>query len=235
MERHQRIVAASLAVVLLLAACSDGDPEASAGGIEAIEEPQPDPAESDPEPEDDEAASAVDPEPEVEPGPEPGATEIDITVVPDEITEEYVEAVLVELERLYIESYIAFREAQEPTIDVTDSLGSAFTNRQYTARLGQFIDLREAGFAGFRSAAEAGPRRHAVESVIDQSDVCIFAETRMDLSGVLVDPPAPEVTFVELGPPDGERFEELNQTPWVIHALPTGDHGELREGRPCRG
>ena len=228
MERHKRIVAASLAVALLLAACSDGD--GAAEGVQPIEEPQADPGEPEPDPVDE------DPEPEVEPAPdaEPEPADIDITVVPDEITEEYVEAVLAELERLYSEAYVAFREAGEPTIEVTDNLGSAFTDRQHTARLAQFVDLQEMEFEGFQSSPDAGPRRHSVEKVLDQGEACIYAETLMDLKGILVDPPEPEITFVELGPLEGDRVRNLSTTPWVIHALPVGDSGQLREVRPCQ-
>lgn len=231
MERHKRIVAASLAAVLLLAACSEADPEASAEGIEAIEEPQPDVDDSGPEPVEEEAAPPLepDPEPEVEPGP----TEIDITVVPDEITEEYVEAVLVELEGLYSEAYILFQEADEATIDVTDRLGAAFTESEYRARLRQFTDIAEAGYPGYQRLGAAAPRTHEVQRILDSSATCVYAETLLDVSGVRVDAGAPQASFVELGPPDLEPFEQLNPTPWVVHEFPSGELGELLESRPC--
>lgn len=225
MERHKRIVASALAAVLLLAACSDGDPEGSAEGVEAIE-PQPDADESDPE-------RAEDGAPAVEAAPEPEPAEIDVTVVPDEITEEYVEAVLVELEGLYSEAYILFQATDEATIEVTDRLGAAFTESEYRTRLRQFTDIAEAGYPGYRRVDAAAPRTHEVQRILDSSATCVYAETLLDVSGVRVDAGDPQASFVELGLPELEPFEQLNPTPWVVHEFPSGALAELVESRPC--
>jgi hypothetical protein len=226
MERHRRIAVAFLAAAFLLASCSDdGAGEASAEDIERIDDAEP---ETDPE---------VEPEPEPEPveEPEPEPAEVDITVVPDQITEEYVGAVLAELEGLYLDAYVAFRVADEPNIEATDRLGSAFANAQYAARLNEFVEFASEDYEGLQPAANARPRAHIVEEIHDLSDDCVYVETLMDVSGVVVGAGAPQVTFVELGPREVERVVDLNSTPWLIHGLPIGELAELREVRPCDG
>jgi hypothetical protein len=48
-----------------------------------------------------------------------------------------------------------------------------------------------------------------------------------------VDSGDPQASFVELGLPDLEPFEQLNPTPWVVHDFPGGELAELVEARPC--
>jgi hypothetical protein len=228
MERHRRIAVAFLAAAFLLASCSDDDAgEASAEDIEPIEDAEP---ETEPEVE-----SEPKPEPVEDPEPEPEPAEVDITVVPDEISEEYIEAVLAELEGLYLDAYVAFRVADEPNIEATDRLGSAFANAQYAARLNEFVEFASEDYEGLQPAANARPRAHIVEEIHDLSDDCVYVETLMDVSGVVVGAGAPQVTFVELGPREVERVVDLNSTPWLIHGLPIGELAELREVRPCDG
>jgi hypothetical protein len=224
MERHRRIAVAFLAAAFLLASCSDdGAGEASAEDIEPIDDAE---HETDPE---------VEPEPEPEPveEPEPEPAEVDITVVPDEITEEYVDAVLAELEGLYLEAYVAFQDEDEPNIAVTDRLGSAFTVPEYELRLQQFVDIADAGYPGYQLADDAFARVHDVQQILVATPTCIYAETLLDVSGAVVDAGEAQPAFVELGPRDVERFEDLNPTPWVIHGFPLGDLDALREARPC--
>ena len=159
--------------------------------------------------------------------------EIDVTVIPEQITPEYVEAVLAELERLYAGSLRAFMEAGEPTLDVTAQLGSAFVEEQYRPRLQQFLDLLEDGFPGIADADELGARTHTQVELLQVTETCIFAQTVLDFSQVFVDGREPQVSFVQLGLPDRGVLHNRNSTPWMIHRLPVGDERQMRELRLC--
>jgi hypothetical protein len=224
MEHHKRLAAAVAVAGLLLAACSDDAAnEASAEDIQPIEEPEPEAVEPEPDPPDE------DPEPE----PEPETSEIDITVVPDEITEEYVEAVLTELEQLYSEAFATYVSQGEVTIAVNDRMGEAFTEDQREARIREFESLREGGFEGILPSEELRARDRSVLELIQHDDRCIYAETVLDFAGVLVDPPEPGPSFVLLIRQNIERPVDLNSSGWVLADLKTGDAAELREQLPC--
>ena len=159
--------------------------------------------------------------------------EVDVTVIPDVITEEYVEAVLAELEQLYADALRELILAGEPTIEVTDRLGSAFVEEQYTARLEQFLSLQDAGFPEIAEANRIRPRQHSVLALIELGDNCLYVETSLDVSGVFDDERELQSSFVELGMPDREVITNLNPTPWMIHGLPVGEYSQLEERRPC--
>jgi hypothetical protein len=234
MERHKRLAAAVVAAGLLLAACS-ADPanEASAEDIQPIEEPQPEAVEPESEPDPD----PPDPDPE----PEPEASEIDITVVPDEITEEYVEAVFVELETLYAEAVAELRRNDgELNIEVTDRLGEIFDNDE---ALGQNIEIFQAsaanGFSGVRDADDIRPRVRQVVRLMSSDSACIYAETSLDPSPVVLDAEGGVVNFVQLLPKVVERPVVMNATPWVFARVTTpfdpADNDDIAENDPCIG
>lgn len=159
--------------------------------------------------------------------------EVDVTVIPEEITPEYVEAVLAELELLYVEALRALMVAGEPTIEVTAKLGSAFSEPQYQARLEELSNVVERNFERLAPVDELKPRKHDVIEVVDSSLDCIYAETDLDASGILATPQDALRSFALLGPPDVERPDRRTETPWVIVSLPVGDANELREQQPC--
>lgn len=242
MRRHQRFLgfAACSAFAVLMLGCSGDDPgeqaiepipaseglddDAAAGTDEGVaageDEVEGDVTEADADPS--EAEEDADAE-----------VEIDVTVIPDEITPAYVEAVLAELEQLYADALRELILAGEPTIEVTDRLGSAFVEAEYQPRLSQFLELEEDGFSGIASAESLRPRVHSDALIMDLSVDCIYAETTLDLSGVFDEEIPVEVSFVQLGLPDREVVNNLNPTPWMVHAFPVGDDDEMRERRPC--
>jgi len=162
-----------------------------------------------------------------------GDVEVDVTVVPEEITPEYVEAVLAELEQLYADALRELMLAGEPTLEVTDRLGSAFIEDEYGPRLSQFITLSEDDFPGIASEESLVSRTHSDAVIIDSSPDCIYAETVLDVSGVLEGQRPVEVSFVRLGLPDREVSSNRNPTPWMVHAFPVGVDDELRGLSPC--
>jgi hypothetical protein len=233
MERHKRLAAAVVAAGLLLAACS-ADPanEASAEDIQPIEEPQPEAVEPESEPDPD----PPDPDPE----PEPEASEIDITVVPDEITEEYVEAVFVELETLYAEAVAELRRNDgELNIEVTDRLGEIFDN-EFTlpTNLRIFNDAADAGFPNIREPERIGPRLRTVVSLFSADESCVYAETDLNSELLVVEAPvSDQKNYVELLPKTVERPVVLNRTPWVYGRVlvpaDEADHITFTENNPC--
>ncbi len=162
-----------------------------------------------------------------------GDVEVDVTVVPEEITPEYVEAVLAELEQLYADALRELMLAGEPTIEVTDRLGSAFIEEQYASRLQQFLELLGAGFPEIAEPSQLEPRIHTGVELLDVTDVCVYSQTVLDVGGVFGGVREPQVAFVEIGLPDRGVVNDRNPTPWMIHGLPVGAPDELRERRPC--
>ena len=159
--------------------------------------------------------------------------EVDVTVIPDVITEEYVEAVLAELEQLYADALRELILAGEPTIEVTDRLGSAFVEEEYALRLEQFIELADLGFPELASPELLEPRAHTEVSILDWDRDCVYAQSTLDVSGVFSAYIPPQMSFVELGLPDREVVTNLNKTPWMVHAFPVGGDTEIGERTPC--
>jgi hypothetical protein len=236
MERDQRIAALSAAAVLLLSGCSSEADDGAAEGIQPIEEP--DPVEAERDPLDGEPEPEPESEPDVEPDPEPA--DIDITVVPDEITDEYVEAVFVELERLYAEALKEMRQNDdELNIEVTDRLGEIFDNEAtLPTNLRVFQDAASEGFPNVREAEEIGPRSRRIISLISTDQSCIYVETSVDSSLVLIESSVDEqINFVELLPKTAERPVLLNSTPWVYGRMLVPfdemESEEFTEDDPC--
>ena len=235
------IASLGLAAALVLSACSS-DPGAESGelgedlavnaeepGVSASEEPA-----ADPEPEG-EVEGGVEPtqgENAQEEGPDP--SDIDITTVPDDITVEYVQAVVDELERIYAEALVLLMEEGELTIEITDRIGEIFSIRQRDLRLQEFVQVAEDGFPGMRSPDDIEVRRRQVESIWDRSTECIYAEALAFDGAFFLQEPDPVRSFLVLRPPTRERPVDVNPTPWVYSMLAIGEVGELREERPCQ-
>ncbi|MCC5947086.1 MAG: hypothetical protein JJT89_01410 [Nitriliruptoraceae bacterium] len=225
-----RYVALGAALALLLAACNGGDDEQA---IEPI--PPPDTAEDDDpdEPDDPEPELEEEPEPDPEPDPEPEPNGVDVTVIPDEITPEYVEAVLFELETLFAESFAEFGEAGEVTPRAADVLDAAFSDEQAVARISALAQ-REDGDR-FLGVDDIEPRGHSVVELLDTADGCVYAETLIDPSGLTGQAETEITAFVLLRPPDNIRTQNLNPTPWVFWSIAGGDPEDSRERQPCSG
>jgi|GEM_PF-5743148 len=161
--------------------------------------------------------------------------EVDVTVVPEEITPEYVEAVLAELELLYMEALREMMVAGEPTIEVTDRLGSAFSEPQYQARLEEFLNILSNEPDLLAEPEDLRPRVHQVVEVLAVDTECIYVETIADGSGITRDDLPVVSAFVLLGPVDVERPGRRSNTPWLIHSLPLGEAEDLRSDTPCTG
>lgn len=234
------IASLGLAAALVLSACSS-DPGAESGelgedlavnaeepGVSASEEPA-----ADPEPEG-EVEGGVEPtqgENAQEEGPDP--SDIDITTVPDDITVEYVQAVVDELERILAEALVLMMEEGELTIEITDRVGEIFSLDQVNARTASLQELSDSGFPNMRPPDEIRPRLRRVEQILDISDGCIYAETLTFDDAFLVEPSDPIPVFVRLESPDVARPVDINPTPWVLGSLGVGEPDQLREVRPC--
>lgn len=188
----------------------------------------------------------VEPEPEGEveasgegregdPAPEESAdvSDVDITTVPDEITVEYVQAVLDELERIYAEALVIMMEEGELTLEVSDRLGEIFAQRQVDLRRQEFIDAADAGFPDMRPPDEIELRRREVVEILDEADGCIYVETVTDDSSYFSEPRDPVEIFVLLEPHSGARPVDINSTDWAYGSLGGGELSEMRGLSPC--
>ena len=228
-----------IAAVMLVGCTSDAD---TAGELQDIREvlggsdedaPSAEPEAAEPG---DEAASAEAP-PEADddgelPPPDP---EIDVTTVPDDITVEYVQAVVDELERILAEALVLMMEEGELTIEITDRVGEIFTLEQRDLRLNELTTASEEGFPGMWPSDEIAPRNREVLGVLDVSEGCIYIEALAFEEGLFPEVTEPAPSFAVLRFPDVERPVEINPTPWVYAALAVGAESELRKERPCQG
>jgi hypothetical protein len=216
--RRRLGLAAGAAALLVLAGCGGDDEPEPIGGDEAVP---------------DEGAAPTELDPEGDLDAEDEAEEIDVTVVPDEITEDYVEAVLAELERIRYEALVEFRENDgELTIEVMDMTASVFTADEVDYERGDLENMAADGYAAMRDTAELEPVQADVVELLSSSESCVLVETRADLDGLLEDPPPPIERIYYLVLQDRELVEDYNPTPWVIAMIPA-DIEEWRERDPC--
>ncbi|MFU8841804.1 MAG: hypothetical protein ACNA8R_13960, partial [Nitriliruptoraceae bacterium] len=162
--------------VAVLSGCSSPD---DGDGIEAIDAPEAPVDEDDDAEVVDEPEAAEDPDPAPEPDP---PAEIDITVIPDEITLEYVDAVLVELERLFAEAVRSVVENEEMTLEASDLLNSAFGGTELDSVFADLMVLAEDPSIA-RPPGEIAPNTYVAIAVLDEAAGCLWVETVANLSG----------------------------------------------------
>lgn len=240
----QRGVASTLVgAALMIAACTGADGDELVDVRESLAEDEdveaaPTEAEAsdvtEAEPESVEEGSETDPGASAE-TPEEPTEDVDITTVPDEITVEYVQAVIDELERIVAEALIIMMEEGELTIEVTDRIGEIFATDQLSLRTQELTETAETGFSGLREQGDLRPRVRRVQELIDANSDCIYAESRVDERGLFEDGDADAVSFVVLRRPEVDRGLGINESTWVYASLAIGDESELRNQRPCTG
>ena len=227
----------AIAAVMLAGCTSDADTAGEvqdireAPGASAEDEPSAEPEAAEPG---DEAASAEAP-PEADddgelPPPDP---EIDVTTVPDDITVEYVQAVVDELERIYAEAVVLMMEEGELTIEITDRIGEIFAVRQLDVRRTEFTETAEEGFPGMQPPDKIETRRRIVQDILDQGEGCLYVETVTSDQAFFVDAVEPIEVYVLLEAPTVERPVDINPTPWVYGALGVGEQSEMKAVTPC--
>lgn len=112
---------------------------------------------------------------------------------------------------------------------VTAAFEPAFAAR-ILASLGE---LGDEDLAVFRPAGELGPRRHTRITVLERTDGCVYLETVVDGTPLVVDAPPAEPTFVVLRSAASRDDVEADAAGWAIAALPDGDLAALRTASPC--
>jgi hypothetical protein len=241
MKRRGLATVTALVAVAVAGCTSGGEVAGELRDIrEVVTEAETDPGGDEPGSEAEEAteepgASAEAPEPlEVEPVEAPESDpDIDITTVPDEITVEYVQAVLDELERILADALILTMEEGELTLDAADHIGEVFALRQVDIRRSELMDAAESGFPGMRAPEDVGLRRRVAQRVVDQGEGCMYVHTVTTDTAYFDEPVEPVDVYVLLESPTVERPVDINPTPWVYGSLGIGDSAELEGLRPC--
>jgi hypothetical protein len=203
-RRGVRRGALLLSGVVLLSACSGGgaaDPEASPRDVSTIgqlsEPPAPSPSAS---------AEAV----------------VDVTVVPDEITPAYVDAVANTLYGIADEVTVEIlAEPADPSRNLTreqlDVLADVFDLEEYTRRVGEneFFAREEERRANLRDASSFTGLRWETVRIIRADTSCIVAVGYLDLSGTAIEvPPDPILSALSMG--QARDIAPVNPTPWVV-------------------
>jgi hypothetical protein len=212
-------LAAGAVALLVLAGCGGDEEPGPIGGDEAA-------------PEEGAAPTELDPEGDIN-GEDGSGDEVDVTVVPDEITEDYVEAVLVELEQIRHDALVEFRENDgEMTIEVMDMTASVFTADEVDYERYDLDEIAADDFEGLLPPGELQPEEPRVEEILAASASCVLVETEVSADGLLVDPPPPGPRIYHLVLQTQELVEDYNVTPWVIAMIPA-DIEHWRGENPC--
>ncbi|MFP5308772.1 MAG: hypothetical protein ACLGIR_04245 [Actinomycetes bacterium] len=161
-------------------------------------------------------------EPPAVPSPSASAEAVvDVTVVPDEITPAYVDAVANTLYGIAGEvTAEVLAEPADPARNLTreqlDKLIDVFDGEEYTARVGsneafaREADRRE----GLLPPEEFSGLRWETVRLIEANGACIVAVGYLDQSGTSVDPQRQDVlSALSLAPRRGT--EQFNPTPWL--------------------
>lgn len=162
--------------------------------------------------------------------PSTTTTTIDVSTVPDEITVEYVQAVMDELDRVTGDMIRAFVTAGGPDREFVGYLAALFdrdAREDMEAQLGRYA-------AQDLEPLEASPGNPTtdVHRILDVSPDCIVLEVRRSFERVLKEPPPEESLggFVQLSAkrPDQDP-RKLNSTAWVIVADVVAQDAEIPE------
>lgn len=176
-----------IALVVLLSACSDGE---RAQGIQPLIE-TPEVATADPSPQ----PSRAEPTP-TEPSPTPSPTGSEAFAIPDEITPDYVDRVLNEINRLAIEADKAVIREGEFNDEADLVLMALYAD--------PLLEVERTSYA--REASEdpslpyfaGGPVIDTTEEVISSSDACIAAIVQRDRSQYLTESTDPTIVYTAL-------------------------------------
>lgn len=142
------------------------------------------------------------------------------------IDAEYVEGVLAALD--HVQGEVVRRLVATGKLTATDraDLRAVFADPEYAIQVEGFAQL----LADVdRAKRPPGDNVSSVVSVVSASRRCIYAETLVDVSATVVDPPPPYRLFVALRPKArGADPEARNPTGWAIAA----EHPDRRDA--CR-
>jgi hypothetical protein len=217
--RRRAGLAAAGALVLVLAGCGGDDEPELIGGDEAVPDDGAEPTELDPEGDLD--------------GEDGAGEDIDVTVVPDEITEDYVEAVLAELERGRTELLAEFRSSDgEFTAEVMDLLSSLYAEEAIETRAHGLTAMAENDYEGLRQHDELVSPTPEVVELLSAGPDCLFVDSIVDISGISTFDETELERLYLLRLQERELVEDYNATPWVIVETPADVEG-MREEDPC--
>ena len=161
------------------------------------------------------------------------STTIDVTKVPDEITVEYVQAVMDELDRRFGDLFRMYVEAEGPTQETQDLLTALFAEPEFTRLREGLGQLAAERFEGVRRPP--GDPETEVVKLLTASPSCVFVETNRDLDAVLEGPSTDDiaVTWIGLVPKDTSApTASLNPTAWTLILDGTTGSGG-RPADPC--
>ncbi|MFP5308802.1 MAG: hypothetical protein ACLGIR_04395 [Actinomycetes bacterium] len=207
-------MALALSGVLLLSACQgggSGEPEASPRDVSTIGQP---------------SETVVS-------SPSASAEAVDVTVVPDEITPAYVDAVANTLYGIADEVTVEIlAEPADPTRNLTreqlDKLVDVFDGEEYVVRVGEVeVFAREPESRRLVLGPEEYEQlRWETVKILESSTACIVAVGYYDLSGTASQPTEPVLHALSLTRTRGT--EQFNPTPWlVVDALANRSGGEV--------
>lgn len=131
----------------------------------------------------------------------------------EEITEEYVEAVLNELARVDGDALRLSRDGNIMTMESLALLRAAYAPAELQTQIDIFVDAATAGFAGM--AAIPGDRIFSVDRLLTVGLQCIGAEVTVDFSPVGPGAPTDSRSNIELRRAESSLFDE-NPTVWQI-------------------
>jgi hypothetical protein len=163
----------------------------------------------------------------------PTPTPIDVATVPDEITVEYVQAVMDELDRRIGDLFRMYVEAEGPTQETQDLLVALYVEPELTPLREELGQIAAERFDVLDQPV--GDPSTSIGVVLDASATCIFAEVTRDLDAVFIGDRGENVyrSWIGLVPkPISLEADRLNPTAWSISLDGSSNEGE-RPPAPC--
>lgn len=145
--------------------------------------------------------------------------------VPAPIDEAYVERVLQVLDQVQGDVVRRIVETGALTANDRVALRAVFLDPELRAQTEGFAALVQ---SMDRLRKPPGDNRTTVVRLLTARPDCIYAETTVDVSATVADPPPPFTSFVALRPSrPGDDPQDVNPTPYAVAA----EHPEARD--PC--
>ncbi len=145
------------------------------------------------------------------------ARAIDVSIIPEQIDEAYLNAVLAALDEVDGQATRIIVATKRFPPEAADLLNSIYSDEEFDrqaelwfASIGHDPELK-----GIRPDADR--RKTAVERIIEASPQCIWLAIRRDYSAVNFDPGPDETEYLALEPLDRSNDPtQTNKTPWMI-------------------
>ncbi|MDP9387277.1 MAG: hypothetical protein M3Q48_04960 [Actinomycetota bacterium] len=159
----------------------------------------------------------------------------DVSVIPEVIDEDYVNAVLAALDEVYGKATRIIVATKRFPPEAADLIDSIYANEEFEHEANIWLQslALDPELRNFRS--EPGNRKTTVERIIAASPSCVWIAVRRDRSPANFDPGRHRTEYLALQPVDHSKDQKgLNPTAWMITTEGLRSDG-TEPDNPCPG